>query len=427
LEYFTLIPNNLYYFILVTIFSLIIGLSQRNLHPEEEKPFLFGTDRTFTFIGIFGFILYIIEKQNHILYIVGAVILAVFFGLYYHYKLLYIKKSGLTTVLIAFITYCLAPLVITQPIWLFLLVIVVTLILTELKESFMSISKKFDRNEFINLAKFLILAGVILPILPQEPLIKGIASLTPYKVWLAVVVISGISYISYLLRKFVFPKSGIMISGLLGGLYSSTAATVILSKKMKEQKGEGYEYLASIFLAIAMMYLRILVLALIFNKGLFEIFLPWFILLMVISLMIAFYYGYKKKKAGESYEQLVYNDKNPLEFKMSLVFTLLFIVFALATQYAIHQFGSYGLNGLSYIVGVSDIDPFLINLFQGKFEVSITLLAIASLQAILSNNIVKCIYACALAGKKSWINLMSGFAVIIAVNIFVIVLIKILY
>jgi len=427
MDYITIIPNDLYYFILVTVFSLIIGLSQRNLHPEEEKPFLFGTDRTFTFIGIFGFILYIVEKQNHILYIIGALILAVFFALYYHFKLVYIKKSGLTTVLIAFITYCLAPLAITQPIWLFLLVIVVTLMLTELKESFINISKKFDRNEFINLAKFLILAGVILPILPHEPLVKGIASLTPYKVWLAVVVISGISYISYLLRKFVFPKSGIMISGLLGGLYSSTAATIILSKKMKGQQGMGYEYIASIFLATAMMYFRILILALIFNTGLFNIFFPWFITMIVVSLLVAFYFGYRRIKTGESHEQLDYTDKNPLEFKMSLVFTLLFILFALATQYAIHKFGSYGLNVLSFIVGVSDIDPFLINLFQGKFDVSVTILALASLQAILSNNVVKCIYSCALAGKKSRINLLSGFGVIVAVNIIVIVLINILY
>ena len=85
------------------------------------------------------------------------------------------------------------------------------------------------KNEFITLAKFLAIAGVILPIVPDRQLSPYI-NITPYKIWLAVVVISTLSYLSYLLKKFVFKKSGTIITGILGGLYSSTATTIILAK-----------------------------------------------------------------------------------------------------------------------------------------------------------------------------------------------------
>ena len=82
-----------------------------------------------------------------------------------------------------------------------------------------------------------------------------------------------------------------------------------------------------------------------------------------------------------------------------------------------NRFGTTGLNVLSFIVGLTDIDPFLINLFQGKFGVGIDAIALATLQAIISNNVLKLLYGCFFAGRKAWIILVSGFIIIIAVNI----------
>jgi len=76
-------------------------------------------------------------------------------------------------------------------------------------------SKKFDESEFLTLAKFLAIAGVVLPLTPDKIILPGL-ELTPYKFWLAVVAVSTISYVSYLLRKFVFPGSGLIVTGILG-------------------------------------------------------------------------------------------------------------------------------------------------------------------------------------------------------------------
>jgi uncharacterized membrane protein (DUF4010 family) len=260
------IPEEFIRFILVLVFSLIIGLEQRRHHIAENEDLLFGTDRTFTFIALLGYVLFIANPQSHIPFLTGFVIIGLFLAIHYFQKISQHKNYGLTSSILALLTYCLPVMVFTQPIWLVLLFVVVILVLTELKSRFVSISKKASEEEFITLAKFIAFAGVILPLLPNQHISAQIP-VSPYHLWLAVVVVSGISYISYLLKKFVFPDSGIMITGILGGLYSSTATTVILARREKEGVG-GVKVVSAIMMANGMMYLRIIVLAFLFNP-------PW--------------------------------------------------------------------------------------------------------------------------------------------------------
>jgi uncharacterized membrane protein (DUF4010 family) len=415
-QVYNIVPKQLIDFLQVTLFSLLIGLSQRKLHPASEDPQLFGTDRTFTFIGILGYILYIIDPDYLYLYMGGGVVITVMLAINYYFKIALFKDFGMTTVVIAFITYCIAPLVITQPAWLYLLVVVTVLIFTELKETFITFSNRIEKEEFITLAKFLIIAGIVLPIFPNKQIVPFL-NITPYKIWLAVVVISTISYLSYILKKYVFKKSGIIISGILGGLYSSTATTMILAKKSREGRMLKNNYASAIILATAMMYLRIAVLMLIFNHTLFKynfIFLLVMVLLTIGVGVVVFYY---KRKEEESDAISTIKDKNPLEFKVAILFMVLFVAFSFLTYYAIEYFGNFGLNVLSFVVGVTDIDPFLISVFQGKFNVDIDLISRVCFQAIISNNVLKLLYSLVFSGKHIRIPVLIGFSVIILVNI----------
>jgi uncharacterized membrane protein (DUF4010 family) len=420
MELINAIPKDLVTFLLVAVFSLLIGLSQKLLHSHEQLPgHTFGTDRTFTFIGILGFILFRILPGNPSLFMGGGLVLAVFLGINYAFNIHRHEDHGMTTIIIALITYCIGPLLLTQPTWLVLLIIVTVLILTELKESFTQISQKFDKGEFLTLGKFLIIAGVILPIVPNEPIFRDLG-LTPYKIWLAVVVVSSISYFSYLLKKFVFREGSIILAGILGGLYSSTATTIILARKIRIDPESRRQYVAAIIFATAMMYLRILVLILIFNSVLFQQVYLYFILLFVVSsiagLVILLYHN--KEYATVNPELAA--EKNPLEFKVAIIFALLFVAFTFITWFVVERYGRSGLNILSFLVGLTDIDPFLINLFQGKYRVAMDAIAVASLQAIVSNNILKMIYACFFSTRKSWVILISGFSVIILLNLLIV-------
>ena len=295
--------------------------------------------------------------------------------------------------------------------------VVTILIFTELKESFGEMSKQFDKYEFLTLGKFLVIAGVILPIIPDQQFVSFI-NITPYRVWLAVVVISTISYISYLLKKFVFKDSGIIISGILGGLYSSTATTIILSKKSRTSSCHENQYAGAIILATCMMYIRILILLFIFNKQLFLNLFLSLLILAVISAVVALII-IRKKPLKKIEKDNIEADKNPLEFKVALLFTALYVAFSFVTWYAVENFGENGLTILSFIVGVTDIDPFLINIFQGKYNVSESILTLATIQAIISNNVVKVVYATFVSSKKVIKPVLIGFAVIIAANIII--------
>ena len=106
-------------------------------------------------------------------------------------------------------------------------------------------------------------------------------------------------------------------------------------------------------------------------------------------LRVVGFWMYRLGKSEISASQPILDDHNPLEFKVAIVFSLLYVLFSIITQFSITHFGQQGLNGLSVIVGFTDIDPFLLNLFQGHYEVSTHALLAATLQAIIGNNIIK--------------------------------------
>jgi uncharacterized membrane protein (DUF4010 family) len=264
------------------------------------------------------------------------------------------------------------------------------------------------------LGEFLALIEVILPIVPDQPLFSFI-SITPYKVWLAVVVVSTISYLSYLLQKFVFKESGILISGILGGLYSSTATTLIISRKTNKQKGPAALYNAAALFATAMMYIRILIILYIFSQTLALQLIPHFLVLFVVTMLVGSYFIWKRHIKQQP-ENISAEEHNPLELKIALIFAGLYIIFSFATYFAVENYGEVGLSVLSFIVGFTHIDPFLISLFQGKYEVAQRFIAIATFQAIISNNILKSIYAWTLAHKNNRKPIVAGLGIVIIVN-----------
>ena len=415
MEIISQVPKDLTNFLLVVLFSLIIGLEQRKMHIETEFDKLFGTDRTITLIGIIGFILYILNPESLVLFFSGGVIISVFLGIYYYNRIKIRNKWGLTSIITALIVYCLTPLVYLEPPWMVMLVVVTILIVVEIKESLFDFSKKFDSNEFTTLGKFLIIAGIILPLLPHEPISKSI-NISPYQIWLSIVVVSGISYFSYLLKKFVFPESGIILSAILGGLYSSTATTIILAKKSKEEL-DDINIISGIFAATGMMYIRILILAWIFNSEVAVLLLPYFVIFIAVTGgLIAIQ---QIKKITSSNAILKVNDThNPLEFKTALVFGLLFGFFAVLTNVVVTNYGSLGVNILSFIVGVTDIDPYILNLFQkveGNLQVST--IVTATIIATASNNLIKMIYTVILGKSVLRKKIILGFSILVVISI----------
>ncbi len=415
------LPRELVSFLLVTIFSLLIGLTQRRIalrHAGEATHF--GTDRTFTFIGILGYLLYILDPNNLVLFMGGGLVLGVLLAVNYFVKQSQFHLFGVTTIIIALITYCLAPIICTQPSWFSVLVVVVVLLLTESKHTLTEFVQKMKNDDIVTLAKFLAISGIILPMLPHTNIIPGI-NLTPYSIWLATVVVSGISYLSYLLKRYVFHESGILVSGIIGGLYSSTATISVLARKSKNaHPGREAEYVAAMLLAISMMFLRFMVLILIFSRDIFYVIYPYLLSMSIAAGCIAWFIYIRGKKKGTIVIDNEEDDSsNPLEFKVALIFAFLFVVFTIVTHYVILYTGSKGLNVLSIVAGCSDITPFVLNLLQNKEAATVVVIAACCLQAIVSNIAVNMGYALFFSGKGSKLHpwVLRGFGSVMGLNL----------
>ena len=382
---------------------------------------MFGTDRTFTFIGILGYLLYILDPVEYKLYMGGGLILGLLLISYYYARLSQVHAFGATTIVIALITYCIPPIVATQPSWFYVTLVVAVLLFAEMKHTFAELAQHMKNDEMITLAKFLAISGIILPILPRENLIPGI-NLTPYTVWFATVIVSGISYLSYLLKRYVFRQSGTFVSGIIGGLYSSTATISVLARKSKNATAEeAPEYVAAMLMAISMTFLRFLILIGIFSRAAFLAIYPYMLLMSAVAGSIGIWLHRHTEAKTSAKKEMVEEEEdnsNPLEFKVALIFAALFVVFTIVTHYTLVYAGESGLNVLSFISGMSDITPFILNLLQGS-GMNIHLVVACTLQAIVSNITVNMCYALFFSGGKREMRplILKYFGAVILVNL----------
>lgn len=382
----------------VVIFSFIIGLEVRayltKFHENDARVF-FGTTRTYAFLGILGFILYEIEPKNFSLFIVGFLSITFLYSILYK-KMLDTDKNSILLYIVSIIVYSFGPLIGIFPLWISALIFVLVIFLLNSKKRILTFHPKINIYELETFGKIILLSAVVLPLLPTDNNIPYLG-ISLYKIWLTVVVISTISYISYLVQKYIFPSKGVLLTGILGGAYSSTATTVVLSKKAQAVQDTNM-FTASIISATFMMYLRLLIIAAIFNLEVLKVIVTPYIVFGLITLIISFVYY---KKATNETSKIETEDRNPLELGTAFVFAILFIVTMFITNFVVNNYGTTGLNILSFIIGMTDIDPFILALLTGKYNIDAVAVASAMLIATGSNNILKALYAVWFGKKKA--------------------------
>ncbi|MGA7956655.1 MAG: DUF4010 domain-containing protein, partial [Xanthobacteraceae bacterium] len=188
-------------------------------------------------------------------------------------------------------------------------------------------------------------------------------------------------------------------------LYSSTATTVVLARQAKGDPALKRQAQAGITLATAIMYLRILAVVAIFNFELARVLaLPLCALSLAGFAICALQYrlGRPAPDAAKPAAMQLATSGNPLELGAAAVFAGLFVAVSVVSAVAKSQFGISGIYGLAAIVGVTDIDPFVLNLAQGGVGgLPAAELAAAILIAAASNNVLKAVYAASFAGGKA--------------------------
>jgi uncharacterized membrane protein (DUF4010 family) len=405
------INSELIHFLVVAVFGFLIGLEVKSyraqIEQRENTKYFFGDVRTYSFVGILGFILFKITSGSLLPYLTGFLTLSLLYALLYN-KNLKEEKRSILLFIVMLLVYSFGPLLETQPFWMTALLYVSIVFILNSTRGIDRYIKDINISEFETLGKMILLSAVILPLLPNTKVIPYIP-LSPFKIWLAVVVISAISYGGYILQKYFFPSKGYFLTGIFGGSYSSTATTVVLARKAKQIEGSSVIN-AAIIAATSVMYLRLIIIALIFNIEIGKTLFLTFFLLAVFAFVIAIFYLKNNTKHAEHPDIA---DQNPLELKTAFIFAFLFVLMIIITNFVTTQYGKSGLEILSFIVGFTDIDPFILSLLTGKFTITTVQIVSAIMIAAGSNNLLKALYALWFGGWKNtyksalWLSLLG--------------------
>ncbi len=409
-----MIPPQAVQLLLVIAVSALIGIGLREYYEREQKYDTFGTVRTFIFFGLLGYVLYLVPVPAHAAFLLGLACIAPFLLAYYYHKVRQHKSHGMIGVIIAFLTYSMAPAAINEPHWFLIGIAVCILLVLHSKGRIRQITNRLETGEVVTLCKFLAIAVVILPLIPAVPPtlglvghIFGVLPVTPRQIWLAVVVTTAISYLGYVFQTYLFPRKGMLLTGLVGGLYSSTMATLVLAKRTRCLEGHSGEAAAAILLTTPTMYLRMLLIVVAFNPMAGLRLVPPFLVLSALAAGYGWWIGHREAEAalipGDGAEESVVRvkDRNPLELNAAFLFAFMFISVALITKYVLLIWHSAGLRMLSFMVGASDIVPFVVSILQGNLGLAEPQILHAILIATGSNNLMKAVYVYAFGNRRT--------------------------
>jgi uncharacterized membrane protein (DUF4010 family) len=393
------LPRDAFRIVLVLFLSFLVGL-EREEHKTAGAKYAFGGVRTFPLIGLVGYATAYLSGDQVMPIVVGLVVVAGFLWISYWHKLQATPTAGVTSEISALATYLAGALVARDAIWVATALSVSGAFLLELKSALEGLTRRIASEEIRTFTTFLLLTAVILPVLPNQEF--GPFRINPFHAWLVVVAVSSVSYGSYVIQQLLRGQGGVVLAAVLGGAYSSTVTTVVMGR-LAAREARPHLLSGATLMASGMMYLRLAVLVGLFNQSLLAMLGIPFLVLAAAAIGAGWIWSRRSDgRTGEAVQALA--PRNPLEIGAASLFALLFVAMLIATQMATTYLGHFGLYSLAAVMGVTDVDPFIMGLTQaGGRSTELAAAAVAILIAASSNNFIKGIYAFALSDRRTGI------------------------
>jgi uncharacterized membrane protein (DUF4010 family) len=412
-ELYDRLPPDAVKIILVLFLSFLIGL-EREDHKAKGGAYSFGGVRTFPLIGLIGYSIALLSGSQLLPLTVGLLVIAGFLLLSYYHKLSSAEFAGVTSEMSGLATFLVGALVCYGHFWIATTLSVASLLLLDLKTALEKLAVRVAPHEILTFAKFLLLTGVILPVLPRQEFTRF--HINPFKTWLVVVAISAISYGSYVLQKVTKARGGVVLAALLGGAYSSTVTTVVMARRAARET-HPHLFAGGILIASGVMYLRLVILLALFNRQLMSLLDLSFLALAGLAIGVGWLWT-RRADATAQGVQREFEPQNPLELLAAFLFAALFLAMLVATQLAVTYLGKAGVNTLAAIMGVTDVDPFIMGMTQAAGSITpLKVAAAAVLIAAASNNLIKGIYAYSLADRKTGVQSLALLAALAAAGL----------
>ncbi len=403
----TWVPKEAIEITLVLFLSFLTGL-EREEHKAPGDRYAFGGVRTFPLIALVGYSMSILSRETRAPIVGGFVVVAAFLLLSYWHKLTASDHPGITSEMSALTTYLVGVLVHEGHLWIATALSVAGLLLLELKAAMEGLAERMPPAEILTFTKFLLLSAVILPVVPNHEF--GALQINPFRSWLVVVAVSAVSYGSYVCQRLTAGRSGLLLTAVLGGAYSSTLTTIALAKRASSQE-RPHLFTGGIVLASGVMYLRLTVLLSLFSPELGRRLAPAFLTLAAVAGIVGTLWS-RRADRGSTRASAKETVQNPLELGAAMTFGMLFLTMLVATKLVATYVGTAGIYALAGVMGVTDVDPFIMSMTQTVgAQTSTSIAAGAVVIAAASNNAVKGVYARLWAdrdtGRQSLLFLMS--------------------
>ncbi len=371
------------------LIGLLVGL-QREYDTAQEPGRTFAGTRTFALLGLAGALAAMAADRLDqpivwaaALLVAGSVIVA---G--------YVAEArqghiGSTTEVAALITFIAGSLCYWDDLAIAAAVGVATTLLLAIKVETQRFAQALDRKDVIAAVKFAAITALILPVLPNRMLgPEPVNIINPFSTWLLVVLISGISFLGYVLVKLIGPRRGIGVTGLVGGLASSTAVTIAFAQRSRDTDGLERTLVFATIAAWTTMYGRVAVEVAVTNRPLLELIAMPLAVMTFVGLVLAGWH-YQRGANAESEAPRI---DNPFGLTPAITFGVLFVLIKIGAHLGQLWLGDAGVYASSIVAGTVDVDAITLSLAQlsgvGQ-ELELRTAGRAILLATVSNALVK--------------------------------------
>ncbi len=386
--------------ILSASLGALIGLirqweSQQGTERDQE----FAGLRTFSLFAMVGCLAaYADEHHTRGVLVTCLAALALLFALL-HFTRREGGSAGYTTPGAALVTFLVGALVTWGERQGAVLAAALTLLLLGLKQPIHQWTRAFTSQDVRSVLQFVAITGVILPLVPNRSF-GPYAAFNPWSTWMMVVLISGLGFLGYLLVRVLGSRAGITVSGLVGGLASSTATTLAFSRRSREDPANAANYSLAVLLACNVMLLRVLAVAAALSPSLARQAVVPLAIMLVPGLLYAVSRWLARQPVPERVETSGLS--NPLSLTIAIKFALLYAAVKFLVKAASGLDLSQGILVVSAIAGLTDVDAVTLSMADGTRDG--TLAPVLATRAVvigcLSNTVVKAALAASLGSPE---------------------------
>jgi uncharacterized membrane protein (DUF4010 family) len=377
------------------LIGALIGV-EREKRKSDDEPSIGGL-RTFILFALVGSVAGFLSRGQSAPWVLMATMLPVAglaFAGYWLVTRAQPGSFGLTTELAAVVVCLLGAMTMLGHRELAIGLGVVTAAVLAYKQPLHGLVAKLGWDDVFAGVRLLIATFIILPLLPDRTLDPWDA-LNPYKLWLLVILISSLSLVGYVATRWLGSGRGIVLTGLTGGLVSSTAVTLSFARRSRDEPEAALSLACGILVAWAVMFGRVLVMVLMVNADLLLPLLAPFTAMGLCALGAAWLLYRRGGKSAGSKDVLL---RNPFSLTSAAKFAVAFAAVLLLVKVTQFYFPGGGVYVLAALAGLTDVDAITLSMADYARSNPASVAAIALVIAAISNTVVKCGMVTSLGG-----------------------------